>query len=266
MKKIVLLCAALLVGTLSAGAWTRVVDKAVLVVAYKNLNPQTQRILKSYIGEDITKPAGHLAWHRKNDRMLESEGWHRLHLDGKLQPAAKDENDAYVQIEKALEIVRNSKQYKREEVSLAIQIVMNLVTDMHNIANVTLESYPMSAADFQFYTSKGTAGGRKAKTIQYSWRNQWTYRYGGFHSGYTHDMYAEDIDLMFGDKKAEFSKGSLHDWAHDIGTYTTAVYELLQKNDNHFLHATVQAHEPLHMSCVARAAYRLAVLLNENLK
>ena len=85
MKKIVLLCAALLVGTLSAGAWTRVVDKAVLVVAYKNLNPQTQRILKSYIGEDITKPAGHLAWHRKNGRMLESEGWHRLHLDSKLQ-------------------------------------------------------------------------------------------------------------------------------------------------------------------------------------
>ena len=266
MKKIVLLCAALLVGTLSAGAWMRVVDKAVLVVAHKNLNPQTQRILQSYIGEDPTKPAGHLAWHRKNGRMLESEGWHHLYLDGKLQPAAKDENDAFVQIEKALEIVRNRKQYKREEVSLAIQIVMNLVTDMHNIANVTLESYPMSAADFKFYTSKGTAGGRKAKIFQYSWHSQWTNRYSGFHSAYSPQMYAEDLDLMFGDKKAELSKGSLRDWAHDIGTYTTAVYELLQKNENHFLHATVQAHEPLHMSCVARAAYRIAVLLNENLK
>lgn len=266
MKKIVLLCVALLVGTLSAGAWSRAFDKAVLVVAYKNLDSKTQRILHDYIGEDVTKPAGHLAWHRKNGRMLESEGWHRLHLDSKLQPAAKDANDAYVQIEKALEIVRNRKQYERKEVSLAIQIVMNLVTDMHNIANVTLESYPESAADFQFYTSKGTAGGRKAKIFQYSWHNQWTTRYGSFHSGYTHNMYAEDLDLMFGDKKAEFSKGSMRDWAHDIGTYTTSVYEVLRKNNNHLLHATVQAYEPLHMSCVARAAYRLAVLLNENLK
>lgn len=267
MKKIVLLCAALLVGTLSAGAWTRVVDKAVLVVAYKNLNPQTQRILKSYIGEDITKPAGHLAWHRKNGRMLESEGWHRLHLDSKLQPAAKDSNDAYVQIERALEIVRNHNNYDKATVSFAVQTVMNLVIDMHNLSNVKIEGIPLSGTDFQLDISQFTVAGRPIKTFKYSWKKLWTYRYQSFHGNlvYSPQMWSEDIVCMYGDKKAEFSKGTLRDWCADIGGYTTEVHRVLER-EGRFIHKTVQEHEPLHMACLARAAYRIAVLLNENLK
>lgn len=266
MRKILLLCVAILVGTLSASAWKPQLDKAVLLVAYQNLNPTAQRIVAGYIGEDPTKPSGHLAWHRKNGRHLETKGWHRLHLDKNLQPAAQDDNDALVQIEKALTVMKSRKQYDKEEVSFAIQTVMNLVIDMHNIANVTLESYPISATDFKVNTSRGTANGREAKIVPMSWRSLWTNNYTTFHSGYSPQMYAEDIELMFGDKKEEFSNGSLHDWAHDIGGYTTSVYTLLQKNENSFLHATIQAHEYLHMSCVAKAAYRLGILLNEHLK
>ena len=266
MKKIVLLCAALLVGTLSAGAWTRVVDKAVLVVAYKNLNPQTQRILKSYIGEDITKPAGHLAWHRKNGRMLETAGWHTLHLDANLQPAAKDDNDALVQTEKALQIIRNRKSYDNEEVAMAIRIVMNLVIDMHNLSNVVIEGIPLSGQDFKVGTSKGTSGGRTAKITPYSWKSLWTSRFNSYHGAYSPQMYAEDIKIMFGDKREEFSRGSLNDWAHDIGLYTKQAYDVLEQNNRQFLHKTIQEHEEFHMSCLARAAYRLAALLNETLK
>ena len=265
MKKILLLCVAILVGTLSASAWKSQLDKAVLLAAYQNLNPTVQRTLLNYIGEDPTKAAGHLAWHRKNGRHLETEGWHRLHLDANLLPAAQDENDAMVQIEKALEVIKSRKNHSTEEVAFAIRTVMNLVIDMHNIANVTLESYPISANDFQVNTSRGTANGRKANIVPISWRSFWTNTYTGFHSGYSPEMYACDIELMFGDKKAEFTKGSLRDWAHDIGSYTSSVYDFLQKNDNNFLHATVQAHEPLHMSCVAKAAYRLGALLNQYL-
>lgn len=265
MKKILLLCVAILVGTLSASAWKPQLDKAVLLVACQSLNPAAQRTLKNYIGEDPTKPAGHLAWHRKNGRHLETKGWHKLHLDKNLQSAAKDENDALVQIEKALMVIKNRKSHGTDEVSFAIQTVMNLVIDMHNIANVTLESYPISATDFKVNTSRGTANGREAKIVPMSWYSLWTNNYTTFHSGYSPQMYAEDIELMFGDKKSEFSEGSLRDWAHDIGNYTSSVYDFLQKNDNNFLHATIQAHEYLHMSCVAKAAYRLGTLLNQYL-
>lgn len=265
MKKILLLCVAILVGTLSASAWKPQLDKAVLLVACQNLNPAAQRTLKNYIGEDPTMVAGYLASLRKSGSNLETKGWHRLHLDTNLLPAAKDENDALVQIEKALAVIKNRKSHDTEEVTFAIRTVANLVIDMHNIANVTLESYPVSAKDFQVNTSKGTANGRKANIVPMSWRSLWTNTYTNFHSGYSPQMYTEDIELMFGDKKAEFTKGSLRDWAHDIGGYTSSVYDFLQKNDNNFLHATIQAHEYLHMSCVAKAAYRLGTLLNQYL-
>lgn len=266
MRKIVLLCAALFVGTLSASAWSSVFDKTALLVASQNYNEVTKELVVHYVSGDFTRPAGYLAMCRNNGRMSESKGWHRLHLDSNLQPAAKDENDAYVQIERALEVVRNHKEHKKADVGVAIQTVMNLVIDMHNIANVTLDAHPKSAADFQVSTSRGSANGRKPKIWQQSWRDLWTHRFATHRGAYSPQMYAEDLAIMFADKRVEYMAGTLRDWATDIGKYTSSVYEIVERNDNHFHHATVQAHEELHMSCVARAGLRIAALLNENLK
>lgn len=266
MKKIVLLCVSLFVGTLSASAWAIVFDKAALLVAAQNYNDKTKEFVVRYVGEDFTKPLCYLEELRKGGSLPESKEWHRLHLDENLQPAATDENDAYVQIEKALEVVRNHKQYNKSEVSHAIQTVMNLVIDMHNIGNVTLAAIPKSANDFQINTAKGTANGRPPHIFQDSWRNFWSHRFQQHHGAYSAQMYAEDLTIMFADKKAEYMSGTLRDWAVDVGKYTTSVYEVLERNNGDFLHATVQAHEPLYMSTVARAGFRIAALLNDNLK
>ena len=265
MKKLLSIIIALVVA-LSAGAWSRNVDKGVLLLASKNLTPEAHRLLTSYVGEDHTKPAGHLAWHRKNGRHLETEGWHTLHLDKALQPNAQGDNDALVQIEKALQVVKNRQQYKKEEVSFAIQTVMNLVIDMHNLSNVALENYPLSGTDFKFNTTKGTAGGKKATVYQASWKVHWTHRYPHFHGagGYSPQMWVEEIEVMFGDKKAEFEQGTLRDWTLDIGKYSERIYALLEK-DGGFFHPTIHEHDIFHMSCVAKAAYRLATLLNNYL-
>ena len=265
MKKI-LLCVALLAVTASASAWSSVFDKAALLVASQNYNSQTKELVARYVSDDFTEPAGFLSRLRESNRLLESEGWHRLRLNSDLQPAASDENDAYVQINKALEIVRNHKNHKKAEVSLAIQTVMNLVIDMHNIANVTLEAYPQSVSDFQINTSRGTANGRKPKIWQQSWRELWNDRFATHRGAYSPQMYAEDLAIMFADKKDEYMSGTLRDWAADIGKYTSAVYKIVKRDNNNFLHATIQAHEELHMSCVARAGLRIAALLNDSLK
>ena len=268
MKKI-LLVAILLATTFSVKAWHYSYDKAVLLVVAQNLNPETLNLVKEYVGDDITRASGHLAWHRKHDRHLYTAGWHTLHLDKNLQPVANGEDDAYVQIERALEIIRSRQEHKVAEVKFAVHTVLNLVCDMHNIGNVAIEGIPQSGTDFQVGTSSGTAGGRPATIKPYSWKKLWSYRYLMYHGGpecYTPQMWAKDIVLMYGDKREELSKGTLKDWANDIGNYTKGVYDVLEANEGKFLHATIQAHEDLHMSCMARAAYRIAVLLNENLK
>lgn len=265
MKKIIL-AVALIAATLSAKAWQINCDKAALLVASHNYTPATYQLVQRYVGEDMAKPAYYLASLRKEGKLLETKEWHTLHLNADLQPAAADEKDAYVQIEKALDIIRNHKQHDEKSVRFALCTVMNLVIDMHTISNVAIEGVANSGTDFQFTSSKGTANGRPAKLFPYSWKELWTSRYVYQHAGYTPEMWATDLELMFSDKKAEFMAGTLADWCHNIGQDTKKVHGILEANEGKFLHATIQAHEDLHMNCIARAAYRIAALLNENLK
>lgn len=267
MKKIILV-AIMVATTLSASAWSTNYDKAVYLVASQNYNPKTYELVSYYVNKDHTRASNHLAWHRRNDRHLETANWHSLHLDKDLKPNAKDANDALVQIEKALEIIRNRDQYEKSEVSFAVHTVMNLVVDMHNLSNVFIEGIPQSGTDFQLDISQCTTAGRPIRWFKYSWKKLWTMRYQTFHGNavYSPQMWSEDIVCMYGDKKDEFSAGTLHDWATDIGTYTKGVYERLEAEGGRFIHKTVQEHEPLHMACLARAAYRIAAILNENLK
>ena len=265
MKKIIL-AVLLVAATLSANAWHINCDKAVLILASQNYNPETYRLVQRYVGEDMSKPAFYLASLRKDGRMLETKGWHKLHLNADLKPAAADENDAYVQIEKALEVLRNHKQHDEKKVRFALYTVMNLVIDMHNISNVAIEGIPLSGTDFQFTSSKGTANGRPTRYFPFSWKELWNTRYVYQHGGFTPAMWANDLEIMHKDKKAEYMAGTLADWSSDMGKDTKKVHAILEANNGQFLHATIQAHEDLHMSCLARAAYRIAVLLNENLK
>ena len=265
MKKIIL-AVLLVAATISAKAWHVNCDKGILLLAAKNYNPETLRLMQQYIGEDLTKSAYYLASIRKDERYAYTEGWHKLHLDANLTPAAANESDAYVQIEKALEVIRNRKSHNTKTVRFAINTVINLVIDMHNISNVAIEGVAQSGTDFQFTSSKGTANGRPAKLFPFSWKELWTTRYVYQHGGSTPTMWATELEVMFGKKKTEFSAGTLADWSSDIGKDTKAVHSVLEANGGQFLHATIQAHEPLHMSCMGRAAYRIAALLNENLK
>lgn len=267
MKKI-LLAVLLVAATLSAKAWSGNYDKAVYLVASQNFTPETKALVAKYIGNDITRVSNHLSWHRRNGRHLETSGWHSLYLDANLKHAPKDDNDAIVQIEKALEVVRNRENHNKATVSFAIHTVMNLVVDMHNLSNVFIEGIPQSGTEFELEISQCAVANRPIRWFKHSWKKLWTSRYQTFHgnSVYSPQMWSEDIVCMWGDKRDEFSAGSLNDWATDIGTYTKGVYDRLEKEGGRFIHATVQDHEPLHMSCLARAAYRIAVLLNANLK
>lgn len=265
MKKILLLTVIILSSSLSASAWHRTLDKAAIEIAWQNLNEETKHLFSRYVGQEHQRTAGHLAWHRRNGRMLESEGWHRLHLNSYLEPSATDDNDAYVQINKALEIIHNHTNHDKAEVRLAINIVINLVIDMHNFANVTIEGIPISQGDFTTQRSRGTAGGKKPKLSPMQWSALWNNEYVRHRGAFSPEMYAEDLQIMFGDKKAAFSEGSVSYWATDVGATARSMYDIVTSGGA-FHHHFIIAQEEMYFSYIAKAGYRIAALLNQHLK
>ena len=256
-----------------AGAWSRKCDEAVMIIASEHLTPEAGKVVKKYLGKSFADDVQYLydtervqfKQMSKKDRKAAAE-IHFLHLDSEFQPKNVKGKDALKATEQALEIIRNRNSHSKAEVTTALRTVINLMCDMHNLSNVALEEFPLSGTNFEFMMTKGSARGKGGKLIPYRWKVLWTYRYPGFHAAYSPEMWAEELDVMFGSKKAELSAGTLREWVGDIGNYSKPIYARLYKDNNHFLHATIHSYDLFSMSCVGKASYRLAALLNETLK
>jgi len=75
-------------------------------------------------------------------------------------------------------------------------------------------------------------------------------------------LWAEDIELCLGARRAELAAGGLNDWATQIGekaawlhSYINPEYSMTRRERNEL--------EELNYEMMARAGYRLAALLNE---
>ena len=98
-----------------------------------------------------------------------------------------------------------------------------------------------------------------------TWSRFWTNNFCFWHQGWDSEYYAYDIDLRFGKQREKMQQGDLRTWAHEMGEMAKPLYEKWQPgctmNNEHRL-----IYEDIHLSNVARAGYRLAVLLNDVLK
>jgi hypothetical protein len=102
--------------------------------------------------------------------------------------------------------------------------------------------------------------GKRRKLSSNSWTRLW-YAYASWHTGFSGNFWAEDMELCLGAQRAELSKGSLDEWATQIGekaawlySFITPEYEMSRRQLNEL--------EDLNYEMMARAGYRLAVLLN----
>ena len=171
--------------------------------------------------------------------------------------------NALTEIEKAMEVVRNHKSQPDATVTTALRVVINLVCDIHNLSNVRIESVPHSQEDFTFVCYNGDIG-RWKSTSKVAWANLWN-SYIQWHKGYSGNLWAEELELSLGGKRAEYSKGSLNDWASEIGGVANQLYARI--NPEYVM--TRREHnelEELNCEMMARAGYRLAMLLNQVLK
>lgn len=268
MKRI-FLAVALLCGVYTAQAWNFVYDQATLLLAYENMTPAAQTELKRYLGEDVDQQIKYFEKARKKGELLESEKWGTISLDLDLNPIIKDDKNAISQLENAVEVVKNRSTKSAEEVTLAIRKIIELTIEMHNVGNITLEEFTNSSEDFTFSQSMGGYGDRE-KFRDRKWRHFWSYGFSVFHSSWSAEMHVRDLKVCHGRYKEQYMKGSISEWATDMGKVVTPLYKLdvegcyfTTGNDGWMLSRQGHAEaEEVFLAGVARAAYRIAALMN----
>ena len=263
MKKI-FIALALILGIQSAQAWNWVYDQAALLLAFENMTPTAQEEAKKYLGDNIRTQIQTFEQARKKGELLETADWRTISLDMDLKPVVADDKNAIAQLENAVEVVKNRASKDNEEVELAIRKIIELTIDMHNVGNVYLEEFPYSKEDFEFQQSQGGYGKReKFKTRK--WKHFWSYGFSVFHSAWSAEMHVRDLKVCHGRNKEQYMAGTIRDWATDMGKHVKPLYEWAMPQCQLSRQAHAEEEERFYAG-VARAAYRIAALMNEATK
>lgn len=263
MKKIVI-ALALLMGVSSAQAWNWVYDQAALLLAVENMTPTAQTELKKYLGENIRQQIQTFEQARKKGELLETADWRTVALDMEMNPILNDDKNAIAQLENAVEVVRNRASKDNDEVAFAMHKIIELTIEMHNVGNVYLEEFPYSKEDFEFQQSQGGYG-KKEKFRTRKWKHFWSYGFSVFHSNWSAEMHVRDLKVCHGRYKEQYMAGTIRDWAVDMGKLVKPLYEWAGPACSLSRQAHAEEEERFYAG-VARAAYRIAALMNNAIK
>lgn len=242
----------------NAQAWTKEVDGASRILARKYMTKEALAEFKRITSLAKGLPAEQVRW------VFDKES--RVWLDGSLRAVAADEKDIVVRIEKAAEVLRNRTKHSDLEVFKALQAVQRLMPELHNISTVAIEGIEDSQKGFSFTWTAGKEGSkRRGKQGTMTWRTLWTRNFCFMHQGWSSDYYAYDLDIRYGSEREKMQQGTVRDWAHEMGVIAKPMYEWAQPGMTLRNEPRLNL-EDLHLSMVARAGYRMAVLLNDILK
>ncbi len=262
MKKIFLILALALTVSV-AEAWEKRPDHGVFLLAKMHMSAEAKGMVDKYFGEESEDDMRYLNNLEQNKKAKHSREIHYLHLGSDLMPMQGVGDDALVAIKHSLEIVRARDSHSDTEVRNALRTIVNLMCDIHNFAYVRIDGVPHSQQDFKFECFSGDTGKRKVSSMM-KWSKLWDY-YTHWHGGFSGALWAEDMELCLGAKRAEFSQGSLNEWAEQIGEVASELYARI--NPTYVMSRRERNElEELNYEMMTRAGYRLAALLNEILK
>lgn len=259
MKKIFLVVAFALVA-FGASAWNVTQDEGVVVLATKNLTPEAKSMVEKYLGTSYADDVQYLTNLEKKKAAKHSKEIHYLHLDSSLQPMKVDGDDALASLEKMMEVVRTRNSHSKAEVVTALRTIINLMCDIHNFSYVRIEGVPHSQQEFTFLSYGGDVG--KRKTTNKVWWSRFWNAYGGWHVGFSGNLWAEDLELCHGKQREEFAAGSLQEWVSQTAVQASKLYERI-KPEYAMTRRERNELEYLNYEMIARAGYRLGKLFNE---
>ena len=268
MKKIVILIAASVLMVGEALAFNAFGHQSIAALADKYLTDNAKKEVKAILKSDMVKQSNWLNSLRKKAGMEHTKDWHFFVLDANGKSTTTNENDGIVQLEKAIDVLRNRANHSEESVNTALKSVIHLVGDLHCISHIHIDGNEATKG-FTYKTwNELTAEGKGfycSKTYDSSWYKLWESRFAGRYAFFTPQYYGDDIDIFANEKKAEYEKGTPRFWVENVGEDVVRTLETFQPG------ATVPAQmnerqEYVHNRCMAKAAYRLAALLNEIFK
>ena len=263
MKKILLVVVLALV-TLGAKAWTVQQDEGVVLLATKYLSPKAKMVVEEHLGTTYADDVAYLVKLEKRKQSPYSKNVHFLHLDANLQPMVVEGDDALKSIKQALAVVSASESHSKSDVTAALRTIINLMCDMHCISKIRIDGVAHSWHDFDVKRQVSASGSKEKEVSQSKWSSFWNL-YAGLHRGFYGELWAEDMDVCFGAKSGEFMQGTLSEWVSANGEIASKLYSKITP-ENTMLRIEFLELEDLHYEMMARAAYRIAALLNENLK
>lgn len=246
-----------------ANAWIKHCDEAVVILASENLTPEAKGVFDKYLGNRYGDDVQYLYALEKAKKAKHTEEIHYLHLNKKLQPKAK-KNDAYGEIVKALEVVRKRESVSPTEVTAALRTIINLMCDMHTMSNVRIANIPLSHDDFTFQTYASELGKKKFTIAKARWSKKWR-NYCNYPAGFSAKFRAYDFKIYLGNRFAEFSKGTLADWATDSGKMA-AHYLDMCRPDKVVSFGDFRIMDDVNYEQMVKASCRLAALINETVK
>ena len=264
MKRILLLLVSL-ISVLVANAWVSRGEEGIVILATNYMTPQAKSLFESYLGTTYKDDVRCLYAAEKSGVATHSNEIHYVHLDKNLQPANIEGDDALKAIEAASEIIRTHNMHSKEEVVKALQTVVNLMCDIHTLSHFRIEGVAHSQSDFGFYRRRRDYGEDMKEKVPLKWEMLWGDHFGYRHKGFSPALYAEDMELCFGDKVAEYSKGTLREWVVENGAKSASY---LAQFTPECLISTLAYNEleDVNYDMMARACFRLAALLNSLVK
>ena len=271
MRKILLLLLVCVLTISKANAWSHYGDEAVVIVASEHLTPKAKKVVKRYLGRDFSDDVRYLfGQERAKAKQLSKKARraaaeiHFLHLDSNFQPKSVKGKDAFKATEEALAVIKNHKSHSKEEVTIALRTVIELMCDMHNLARIRIDGIPHSQRDFKYQFPTAEYGKNKDVFKSALWSKTWL----GFDGGNRHfsaNSWAMDMRIYIGDRYAEYSKGTLRDWVADNGAIAAHYLEIYKPNAV-VPYADHRWGRPVNYDMFIKSSCRLAALLNETLK
>ena len=265
MKRITkyIILTALLLNAGHLFAWPKMGHETVALIATEELQPSVRKQVEGILGTNMKSIAVLLNTLRKQPGLEHTAQWHRLHLNEQTQPTGV-EDDALYQIERCADILRHRAEHSDSLQVAALRTLVHLVADMHCIAHVRLADEPLSEGfNFTFPIMTYLAG--KIHMGKCSWYKLWHDRFFDTHLGFTPQMFAENITMAYASQRDNYAKGTPRDWAVEIGKQAREILANMEA-DAVLPHKQVNLYEDTHEQNVAKAAYRLAAMLNDIFK
>ncbi|MCQ2156247.1 MAG: S1/P1 nuclease [Bacteroidales bacterium] len=240
-----------------AGAWGGTEHRLMAYMAQGHLTKNTQAFLDRYLDMPIMEYATWMDRYRDSPGYKETTRWHMVSVDadGNFEPDGLGK--AIPKLTKALDILRNWREYNDSTVYINIVYVIHLVPEIHCPAHYYLgklgDAKELRRRGWQPIHIKG-------KEVKY--HGFWDGIITRLYPGITPDQFVELFDNWTPEKQKEVSDGTPADWGRDNITRISQIYDWCQYGDT-VPDDFAEQHRWLPEIQVRLGAYRLARTLND---